>query len=52
MHPDSQIHSLKCIEVKSNISVRGNYEDIFKKNIPKEISETLMKISELRKDLI
>ena len=52
VHPDSQIHSLKCIEVKSNISVRGNYEDIFKKTIPKEISETLMQISELRKELI
>ena len=52
IHPDSQIHSLKCIEVKSKISVRGNYEDIFKKTIPKEISETLMQISELRKELI
>ena len=52
MHPASQIHSLKCIEVKSKISVRGNYEDIFKKTIPKEISATLMKICELRKDFI
>ena len=52
VHPDTQIHSMLCIEVKSKILVKGNYQDIFKEDIPKEISETLMKISEIRKDVL
>ena len=52
IHPDTQVHSMQCIEVKSKITIRGKYEDIFKEKIKKEISETLMKITELRKDII
>ena len=51
-NPDTQMHSLICTEVKSKIIVKGNYQDIFKETIPKEISETLMKITELRKDVL
>ena len=43
---------MQCTDVKSKITVKGNYEDIFSETIPKEISETLMKITELRKDIM
>ena len=44
IHPDTQMHSLICTEVKSKISVKGKYQDIFKETISQEISETLMNI--------
>ena len=50
VQPDTQAHSLQCHEVKSKIRVEGNYGDIFSKNIPTNISKTLMRITELRKD--
>ena len=49
---DTQIHSMQCTVLNSKITVKGNYYDIFKETIPKEISQTLMKITELRKDVI
>ena len=47
---DTQAHSLQCPEVKSKITVEGNYKDIFSQNIPRNISKTLMRITELRKE--
>ena len=52
VYSDTQIHSMQCTDVTSKITVKGNYQDIFKEIIPKEISETLMKITELRKNVI
>ena len=52
VYSDTQIHSMQCTDVNSKISVKGKYQDIFKEKIPKEISQTLMKMTELRKDVI
>ena len=52
VQPDSQTHSVQCTVVRSKITVQGNYTDIFKENIPADISQTLLKISELREELI
>ena len=49
--PDSQEHSLQCTIVNHKIEVRGTYSDIFDEDIPSEISETVMKITKLRKEI-
>ena len=51
IHLDTQAHALQCPEIKSKIQIEGNYRDIFKNKIPSEISKTLFKISQLRKDI-
>ena len=52
VHPDTQVHSMQCDDIKTKITIKGIYEDIFKQNISKDISETLLKITELRKNII
>ena len=51
VQPDTQAHSLQCPEIREKIDVKGTYSDIFNEDIPSDISKTLLKISELRKDL-
>ena len=52
VHPDTQVHSMQCDDIKTKITIKGIYEDIFKQNISKDISETLIKITDLRKNMI
>ena len=52
LQPDTQEHSLVCQSVKSKITIEGAYSDIFQENVPSNLSKTLMKIIELRKDLM
>ena len=50
VHPDTQQHSVQCIEVKSKVLVEGSYRDIFQEDIPSDISKTLLRITKLRED--
>ena len=52
IHLDTQSHSLQCDEMKIKVKMEGKYDDIFKQKIPANISRTLFKISQLRKDLV
>ena len=52
VHPDTQLHSVQCVQVKKKITMKGNYEEIFLEKISKDIAETLMKITNLRKDIL
>ena len=52
VQPDNQIHSVQCSVVSTKVKIEGNYNDIFKENIPSNISKTLMNISKLREDVI
>ena len=52
VHLDTQAHSVQCEKVKEEIKIEGNYTDIFKENVPSNISKTLLRISKLREDLI
>ena len=49
---DTQAHSVQCEKVKEDIKIDGTYSDIFKEKVPSNISQTLLRISKLRKDLI
>ena len=49
---DSQTHSVQCTVISSKIKIEGNYDDIFKEDIPSDISKTLLKISKIREDII
>ena len=50
VHPDTQYHSVVCSIVRTKVSVKGRYEDIFQTDakIPAEISKTLLNVIELR----
>jgi hypothetical protein len=52
IHMDTQTHAVQCDKVKESISVEGNYNDIFKEKIPRNISKSLYKISKMRECLI
>ena len=52
VQPDNQTHSVQCTVVISKTKVEGNYEDIFKENIPTVISKTLLRISKLREGIL
>ena len=52
VQPDTQLHSVHCTEVQSKVKIKGNYNDIFKEDIPRDISWTLIGISQLREDVI
>ena len=41
--------SLQCPELKKNVEVNGNIEDIYKDNIKIDIIETMEKITEFRR---
>ena len=49
-HLDTQALSIQCDKVKENIEIDGNYMDIFRENIPSNISKTLLRISKLREN--
>ena len=44
MHMDTQSMSFQCPKVKSEIKVKGQYEDIFAEEIPSELIETVENI--------
>ena len=48
LHFDKQEMAFQCPVVKLNVEVKGNFEDIFKENIPKELVVTLTSISKFR----
>ena len=52
VQPDNQTHSVQCTVVLSKTKVEGNYEDIFKEDIPPVISKTLLRISKLREGIL
>ena len=52
VQPDTQLHSVQCTVVKSKVKIEGNYDDIFQEDIPRDISRTLFRISQLREDVI
>ena len=52
IHMDTQTHAVHCVKVKESVPVEGNYSDIFKERIPRNISRTLYSISKLREGLI
>ena len=49
-HLDTQALSIQCDKVKEKIEIDGNYMDIFRENIPSNISKTLLRISKLREN--
>ena len=48
VHLDSQAMAFQCIKLKSEINMRGKYEDLFKDDIPSELVKTLTKIVDYR----
>ena len=48
MHMDTQSMSFQCPKVKSEIKVKGQYEDIFAEEIPSELIETVENIVKYR----
>ena len=50
VQPDNQAHSVQCPEVQQRVKIEGNYSEIFKENIPFNISKTLMNITKLREE--
>ena len=52
IHMDTLTHSVQCVTVKDSVSIKGNYSDIYKEVIPRNISKTLYDISKLREGLI
>ena len=52
VQPDTQVHCVQCPEVKNKLNVEGDYSDIFTESIPTDISRTLLKITNLRENLL
>jgi hypothetical protein len=52
VQPDTQVHCVQCPEVKNKIDVQGDYRDIFTERISTDISRTLLKITNLRENLL
>ena len=48
VHLDSQPMAFQCTKIKSEIQLRGKYEDLFKDIIPEELVKTLCKIEDYR----
>ena len=51
VHPDTQVHCVQCPVVRDNVTIKGQYSDIFTEEISKEISETLLKITTFRENM-
>ena len=51
-HSDTQEHSLECSSVTDSVNVRGDYQDIFMEDIPVDIADTLLKIANIRRDIL
>ena len=52
VQPDSQEHSTQCAEIVKKIIIMWDYMDIFNEDIPENMSKTLLKISNIRKDIL
>ena len=50
LHLDNQELIFQCQAIKSQIEVKGKMKDLYKENIKTETIETIMKITELRKE--
>ena len=48
IHFDKQSMAFQCPMIKDNVELKGNYEDVFKEDIPKELVITLTQISRFR----
>ena len=47
-HPDTQEWSFKCLEIKKNIQVNSNYNNIFEGKITKNLAKTVLSIIKFR----
>ena len=50
VHSDSQALAFQCPKLKSEVELRGKYDDIFTEEIPLELVETLTKVMKYRDD--
>ena len=46
--PDTQAHCVQCPIIRENIIIKGDYSEIFSDDISKEISQTLLEITNFR----
>ena len=49
---DTQAHSFQCDEMRQSVEIKGKYEEIFKRKIPKEVIYTIVRISKHREDIL
>ena len=47
-HLDSQATAFQCPTLQAEINVNGNYEEVFKSDISKELAKTLTEIMKFR----
>ena len=51
LHLDNQEMAFNnCPVIKANVNIRGQYEDLFKKNVSSELVKTLENISKFREE--
>ena len=50
LFPDSQSHSVNCVETMKNVKVKGKYEEIFTNNISCETASMITNILDVRKN--
>ena len=50
LHLENQVLIFQCQAIKSQNDVKGKMKDLYKENIKTETIETIMKITELRKE--
>ena len=50
LFPDSQSHSVNCVETMKNVKVKGKYEEIFTNNITHETASMITNILDVRKN--
>ena len=48
LQPDCQSHSFQCEEIMRLIKPVGQYNDIFKKNVPSDVAKYLLEVSKIR----
>ena len=51
LHPDGQSDSFWCTELRKLVDVKGDYNQLFTKNIPTELVKTIHSIYNLREEL-
>ena len=52
IHMDTQAHSFQCNEMRNSVKIEGKYEEIFKREIPQEVINTIVRISKHREDIL
>ena len=52
VQPDTQVHCVQCPVIKDNITVKGNYSDIFSYDISSDISKSLHEIKTFRENIL